>query len=268
MLADVNGDHMADIVGFGNAGALVSLATGNGQFAAPIVGIASFGATAGAGGWISNDTYPRELADVNGDGLADIVGFGNAGVLVSLATGGGHFAAPITGIASFGATAAAGGWISNDTYPRMLADVNGDHLADIVGFGNAGVLVSLATGGGHFAGPILASSSFGATAGAGGWSSQTTYPRELADINGDGKADIVAFGNSGVFYALGQSDGTFGPITSDIASFGATAGAGGWTNENTYPRLLADVTGDHHADIVGFGNSGVLVALAHSDFLL
>ena len=31
------------------------------------------------GGW-SSFTYPRQLADVNGDGMADIVGFGNAGV--------------------------------------------------------------------------------------------------------------------------------------------------------------------------------------------
>jgi FG-GAP-like repeat len=31
------------------------------------------------------------MADVNGDGLADIVGFGGAGVTVALATGGGNF---------------------------------------------------------------------------------------------------------------------------------------------------------------------------------
>ena len=40
-------------------------------------------------GWSSDDLYPRELADVNGDGLADIVGFGIAGVTVALATGAG-----------------------------------------------------------------------------------------------------------------------------------------------------------------------------------
>ena len=38
--------------------------------------------------------YTRDLADVNGDGMADIVGFGQGGVYVSLATGGGNFAAP------------------------------------------------------------------------------------------------------------------------------------------------------------------------------
>ena len=38
------------------------------------------------GGW-SVQKYPRILADVNGDGKADIVGFGNEGVYVSLSTG-------------------------------------------------------------------------------------------------------------------------------------------------------------------------------------
>ena len=68
-----------------------------------------------AGGWSSDDTYPRELADVNADGRADIVGFGNAGVWVSLATAGGHFAAPTFELNAFGVN--AGGWSSNDSLP-------------------------------------------------------------------------------------------------------------------------------------------------------
>ena len=100
-----------------------------GQFAAPTYELAAFGPA--AGGWSSDNTYPRELADVNGDGTADIVGFGNAGVFVSLATGGGHFAAPTYELAAFGP--AAGDWSSQDQYPRELADVNGDGTADIVG---------------------------------------------------------------------------------------------------------------------------------------
>src|SRR2546427_3524225 len=98
-----------------------------------------------AGGWSSDNTYPRTLADVDGDGKADIVGFSQAGVYVSLATAGGHFAAPTFELAAFGAN--AGGWSSEDLYPRKLADVNGDSMADIVAFGQAGVYVSLASGG-------------------------------------------------------------------------------------------------------------------------
>ena len=56
-----------------------------GRFTAPTIELANF--APGAGGWSSDDLYPRELADVNGDGMADIVGFGQAGVYVSLATG-------------------------------------------------------------------------------------------------------------------------------------------------------------------------------------
>src|SRR5262249_13064448 len=139
-----------------------------------------------AGGWSSNDTYPRTLADVNGDGRADIIGFSSAGVFESLATGGGHFAAPTFELAAFGTN--AGGWSSHDTYPRTLANVNGDWRADIVGFSSAGVFESLATGGGHFAAPTFELAAFGTN--AGGWSSDNTYPRALADVNGDHMADI------------------------------------------------------------------------------
>ena len=87
------------------------------------------GAGAAAGGWLSNDLFPRQLADVNGDKLADIVAFGFGGVQVALATGAGHFAEPTTELARFGAGAAAGGWLSDDLFPRELADVNGDGLS-------------------------------------------------------------------------------------------------------------------------------------------
>ncbi len=129
---------MADIVGFGKNGVSVSLATGDGHFAPRTFELAQF--APGAGGWSSQNTYPRQLADVNNDGMADIVGFGKSGVSVSLATGDGHFAAPTFELAQFGAS--AGGWSSDNIYPRQLADVDNDGMADIVGFGRLGVYVS------------------------------------------------------------------------------------------------------------------------------
>ena len=142
--------------------------------------------------------------------------------------------------------------------------MNGDGMADIIGFGNAGVYVSLATGGGSFAAPIFALSTFGT---AGGWTSENLYPREVADVNGDDRADIVGFGGTGVNVALGNADGTFDLPTSDLNAFGSGPSAGAWTSEDEYPRLLADVTGDHAADIVGFGYYVVYVAPSH-DLLL
>ena len=250
----MNGDGMADIVGFGAAGVHVSLATGDGHFAPSTFELPYFGPN--AGGWSSNDIYPREVADVNGDGMADIVGFGAAGVLVSLATGDGHFAPSTFELPYFGPN--AGGWSSDDTYPREVADVNGDGMADIVGFGDAGVWVSLATGGGHFAPSTFELPFFSAS--TGGWSSDDTYPRELADVNGDGMADIVGFGAAGVWVSLATGDGHFAPATFKLPFFGPNTG--GWSSNDTYPREVADVSGDGMADIVGFGSDNVWVSLA------
>src|SRR5262245_61508819 len=253
-LADVSGDGMADIIGFSSAGVYESLATGGGQFAMPTFELAAFGVD--AGGWSSNNTYPRALADVNGDTRADIVAFSSAGVYESLATAGGHFAAPTFELAAFGTD--AGGWSSNDTYPRALADVNLDGRADIVGFGAAGVYESLATAGGHFAVPTCELAAVGTM--AGGRSSNNTYPREVADVNGDGRADIVGFGADGVYVSLNTGGGHFAMPTFELAAFGTNAG--GWTSQDLYPRTLADVNADGLADIVGFGADGVHVSLA------
>jgi hypothetical protein len=255
-LADVNADSRADIVAFSAAGVYESLATGNGNFMAPTFELAAFGTM--AGGWSSDNTYPRVLADVSADGRADIVAFSSAGVYESLATGNGDFMAPTFELAAFGTT--AGGWSSDDTYPRRLADVNGDTRADIIAFSSAGVYESLATGNGDFMAPTFELAAFGTM--AGGWSSNDTYPRELADVDGDGMADIVGFSSAGVYVSRATGNGHFGTPTFELAAFGAGGGAGGWTSDDLYPRMLADVNADGRADIVGFGSAGVYTSLA------
>jgi hypothetical protein len=85
------------------------------------------------------------------------------------------------------------------------------------------------------------------------------HPRLLADLTGDGKADIVGFGQDGVFVALAHGDGSFA-FTPQLAlgDFGFNQG---WRVEN-HPRFVVDVTGEGRADIVGFGEAGVLVSPA------
>lgn len=260
MMADVNGDHRADIIGFGQAGAYISLATGTGSFGAPVLASTEFGASASAGGWSSNDRYPREMADVNGDGRADIVGFGENGVYVALSRADGTFAPSTLVSSQWGAAPLSGGWASNAIFAREMADVNGDGRADIVGFGQAGVYVSLGQANGTFLPAFLASNQFGTSAIAGGWSSDDRYPRVLADVNGDNRADIIGFGESGVVVALANANGTFGPPMLATSEFGAGSSAGGWSSNDIFHRAVADVDGDGKADIVGFGSGGVYIA--------
>jgi|GEM_PF-2386987 len=258
-LADITGNGRADIVGFGNAGVWVSLNKGNGTFEAPKMVLNNFGADANAGGW-RVDMHPRFLANITGNGRADIVGFGNAGVWVSLNKGNGTFEAPKIVVENFGHH--AGGW-RVDMHPRFLADLTGNGRADIVGFGNAGVWVSLNKGNGTFEAPKMVVNNFGADANAGGWRVDM-HPRFLADITGNGRADIVGFGNAGVWVSLNKGNGTFEAPQMVVNNFGADANAGGWRVDK-HPRFLADITGNGRADIVGFGEAGVWVALSRGD---
>jgi len=189
---------------------------------------------------------------VNGDGKADAVGFGYAGVFVALANGSGTAFAP-TATQWTGAFSYNAGW-RVDQHPRMLADVNGDGMADAVGFGYAGVYVALSNGT-SFA--PTATQWTGAFSYNAGWRVDQ-HPRMLADVNGDDKADAVGFGYAGVYVAL--SNGTsFAPTTSQWT--GAFSYNAGWRVDQ-HPRLLADVNGDGKADAVGFGYAGVYVALS------
>jgi hypothetical protein len=241
---------------------------GTTPFQSAQVVLAAFGTSNSAGGWSSDHLYPRELADVNGDGLADIVGFGIAGATVALATGGGNFGPASLRLGAFGTSNGAGGWSSDDLYPRELADVNGDGLADIVGFGIAGVTVALATGGGNFGPASLRLNQFGTSNSAGGWVNDELYPRELGDVNGDGLADIVGFGIAGVTVALATGGGNFGPASLLSGEFGTSNSAGGYTSNDLYPREVADVSGDHRADLVGFGIAGVFTSQSALDFFI
>jgi Ca2+-binding RTX toxin-like protein len=210
----------------------------------------------GAGGWTSEDMYPRHVADMNGDGYADIVGFGYAGTWVSYGSANGTFADPTMVVASFGQTA---GWSSDDSFHRELADVNGDGKADIIGFGYAGTWISLAQANGSFSDPSFALAQFGKSD---GWSSQDSFARTTGDVNGDGKADLIGFGQAGTWISLGNGDGTFQPVKLEVNSFGVEQG---WNSDDSYHRVVADVNGDGKDDIIGFGQAGVWVALSHGD---
>ncbi|MCW5848816.1 MAG: VCBS repeat-containing protein, partial [Anaerolineae bacterium] len=196
-------------------------------------------------GW--GPEYPRMLADVNGDGKQDIIGFGRDGVW--LATSNGSSFSPAFVLADFGYQS---GWRAAK-HVRLAGDVNGDRRADVVGFGDAGVYRALSTGTG-FGTVNFVLADFGYNQ---GWRVDK-HVRLLADVNGDGRKDIVAFGDAGVWLSLATPDGSFTPPAFVLADFGYNQG---WRLDK-HIRTTADINGDGRQDIVAFGDAGVWIALS------
>jgi hypothetical protein len=248
-VTDLTGDQRGDIVGFGNDGVWVSLGDGSGGFSAPAYVLAAYAPN--QGGW-SADRHPRVLADLRGLGRRDIVGFGDAGVWVSLGDGAGGFSAPSYVLAEFGV---AQGWLGAQ-YGRFVVDLTGDGRSDLVGFGPSGVLVALGDGAGGFGPPQLVQ-----TEDLFRYGGQPDYPRTLADLTGDGRPDLVAFGSAGVYTSLNTGNGTFETSREGVHALCVFQG---WQADR-HPRFVADLTGDGCADIVAFGDQGVQVAHGRGD---
>jgi Ca2+-binding RTX toxin-like protein len=232
--------------------------TGGGQVPLAAGGLNSairdFGAT--AGGWRDQTSFPRLMGDIDGDGAADIVGFGGPSTFSALSDGTGTFASIERAIGNF---AKSQGWRSNDDFPRLLGDVNGDGMDDIVGFGARQTFTALSNGDGTFGDFQTAVSNFSR---AQAWASNDAFPRIMGDIDGDGVDDIIGFGIRSTFTALGNGDGTFAPAKRGIDNFSA---AQGWSDNTTFLRLSGDVNGDGMDDIIGFGAKNTFTALSNGD---
>ncbi len=251
-VANASGDRQPDVVGFGADGVWVATGNSDGGFQPPRLAIDNFGEQLGS--W-HVERHPRFVADVTGDGTADIVGFGDAGVWTALSNGDGTYRPAQFVINDLGYE--AGGW-RIDQHPRFVADLTGDGRADIIGFGSDGVWTALSNGDGSFQPPQFVLADFAPN--ANGWHLDR-HPRFMADVTGDGRADIIGFGNDDVYVALSNGDGTFQP---PVWAIGDLCYNQGWRIDQ-HSRFVADLTGDGRADIIGFGNDGVWTALSNAD---
>jgi hypothetical protein len=143
-----------------------------------------------AGGW-RVEKHVRFEADIRNNGRADIVGFGGPGVFVSLNDGTGSFAPIKLALADFGYNA---GWRIKK-HLRFLGNVYGTGLLDVIGFGEFNVLIGKNNGNGTFQ-PAQAVG-HDMCYNTGGWRIEK-HPRFVADLTGDGRVDLIGFGDAGV----------------------------------------------------------------------
>lgn len=240
--ADLNGDSQPDLVITDSAASdlIVKLGSGGGVFA----GTATYP--------LGSQPGPLALADVNRDGRVDALVADSNGIEVLLGNGDGTFAPTKTVPAS--ATLSS----------LVVADFNGDGKPDIGATDNSsgGAFVFLGNGDGTFQASSLVSLG----------PSLTALTAATADVNGDGKADlVVAFSPidptqpGGLAVLLGNANGTFqtsgniilpGPMIQQPIGAAATAALViGDLNKDGKPDIATAVsTGGGNQIVVLLGN--------------
>ena len=262
--ADVNGDGKKDLMGIDFWGGIhYTLSNGDGTYSAlqsgSVIGFTN------AGQWFETGTRDRLWpADVNGDGKADWVGVAYSGeIIVMLNQGNGVFSAAI---GSSDAFRTAESWFYTGYKQRVWpADVNGDGKTDLMGIDYSGrILYVLSNGNGTFS--ALQAGTMSEYKNAGQWFDISTRDRVWpADINGDGKADLVGVAYSGaIVVMLNQGNGAFSAV---IVSSNAFRTDENWFHTSYKQRVWpADVNGDGKTDLMGIDYSGrILYVLSIGD---
>ena len=219
VVGDLNHDGKPDVV---LSGVWAMLGNGDGTFQNPILSFA--------------EATPMVIADINGDGEADVVAITNSGsVPVLLGNGAGRFMDVRT------ITLATP---SDSTSVGVAADFNGDGKLDMAVaeqyYPNGQVSVELGKGDGTFRQPIV--SALTSTAGS---------PNLMlaADFNGDGKSDLIVEDNNGSGFQvlLGRGDGSFGTPIDTALSYSLLSFAVGDFNKDGKSDLVVTINNNNNS---------------------
>ena len=195
-----------------------------------------------------------QLADVSGDGAADLCMRTSQGLVCETSNGASGFDASPWVSAAF--SDAAGFALAESRWRSLrMADVDGDDRPDACARDGNGVICALATASGF--GPATTwSADLGDAA---GWAA-AEYGATLAlgDVDGDGRADLCARGPDGML--CGRSV-AFSFEMLEPWLFPGFTDAEGWDARDKFSTIrLADVDGDDRADVCGRNATGVLCA--------
>jgi len=213
-MADIDGDARMDLCARAAEGMRCWPSTGTG-FGPPVVGPE----WSDDAGWRRPEYWSTiRLVDVDGDGRADLCARTATGLDCHLSQAGG-FSAAIAGPA----WSDESGWGDYDNYSTIrLADIDADGDADVCGRANAGIRCHRWMGEAFepdaLVGPELSDDT--------GWSNVRFYSTiRLADVDGDGAADLCARAAAGLRCWPSQGDAFgepwLGPEWSDDAGFDA-----------------------------------------------
>jgi hypothetical protein len=203
-----------------------------------------------ANGWNQPKYYSTlQLADVNGDGLADACGRGPDGVKCYKNQGSGFTGAPelLGHLTSF---SDANGWSQPKHYSTLqFGNLNADAYMDVCGRGAGGIECYLGSAQGLTTAGARWYAEF---TDAGGWNQERYYSTlRLVDVNADDRADVCGNGPTGITCLLSTATG-FTPdlVTSRLNVFNAT----GWERPEHYKTIqFADINADGRADVCGRG---------------
>ena len=260
-VGDLTGDTVPDLVFVSSAPQIqsfyVAIGKGDGSFQAPTATPTPSLVPSGLD--VNEDITGLRLADINHDGKLDLVysfadqdahsAIFTQGFVVQLGNGNGTFQAPQITTTYSSLTAPL---FAFSNMLSAIADVNGDNFPDVfmvvptvITNGTAQHESLLFVGNGD--GTFKAASTLALTgnAVAADPSSGSGSPFAFADLNNDGKIDLIAGGSSAdgttlqVAIALGNGDGTFKPATiMQIEGFGFVNSIG-----------VADFDGDGKPDL-------------------